>query len=67
MTADSIEELHFFALSIGLKKIWFQNSPDHKHYDLTPYRRNLALSKGVVQLSQREYVLKVKELRKTCY
>ena len=34
MTADSIDELHAFAHSIGLKKIWFQDSSNHKHYVL---------------------------------
>jgi len=30
-----LEELHFFAQQIGLKREWFQDHPRHPHYDLT--------------------------------
>lgn len=33
-TDGSIEELHIFAQSIGLKREWFQSHPRHPHYDV---------------------------------
>ncbi len=37
LTADTLEELHKFALGINLKRKWFQNHPEHPHYDLTTH------------------------------
>lgn len=44
--ADSVEELHRFAESLGLKRSWFQDRPRFPHYDLTASKRKLALKKG---------------------
>lgn len=38
LVADSVEELHRFAASIGLKRCWFQ-SRTYLHYDLTTARK----------------------------
>lgn len=46
MTDGDLKELHQFALSIGLKRSWFQNRIYHPHYDLVPSKRNLAIQKG---------------------
>lgn len=46
LTADSLTELHAFALRIGLRRAWFQNHPLAPHYDLTPSRRHRALMAG---------------------
>lgn len=36
MVADSLEELHAFAISIGLKRHFFEGvKKGHPHYDLT--------------------------------
>lgn len=44
---ESLEELHKFALKIGLKRCWFQGgSRRHPHYDLTSQRK---LTKAIVQ------------------
>jgi hypothetical protein len=54
MTADTQDELHKFALRLGLKLTWFQ---DHKwgwHYDLVPSRREKAVALGAVELTTRE-------------
>jgi hypothetical protein len=45
--ADSVEELHAFAESIGLKRGWFQDKT-LPHYDLTPFMRDKALESGAV-------------------
>ncbi len=49
LSADTLDELHEFAASIGMKRAWFQ---DHKllpHYDLTPSRRAVAVHLGATQ------------------
>ncbi len=49
LQADSLEELHTFAASIGLRREWFQSKPgrpDHDHYDLTASKRVLAIEHG---------------------
>jgi hypothetical protein len=52
-TDGDLEELHAFAISIGLRRGWFQNHVLCPHYDLTPRKRALALSKGAVFVSAR--------------
>lgn len=56
LTADTVEELHVFAISIGMKKSWFQISKgrDIPHYDLTGSKRRLAVLKGAIELSRKE-------------
>jgi hypothetical protein len=40
MATDSdLEELHQMAARLGLRRVWFQNTPTHPHYDLTPGKR----------------------------
>lgn len=55
LVADTIEELHAFALSIGMKRSWFQN---HRkpHYDLLGRRAETAYLKGAKKISDRECV-----------
>lgn len=48
LTADSLDELHAFAASIGMRRIWFQDHPIAAHYDLTPARRMVAVAKGAL-------------------
>jgi len=35
LTADSLDELHKFAMDLNLKRKWFQGGKKHPHYDLT--------------------------------
>ena len=51
------EELHALALSIGLKRAWFQvgNIRFH-HYDLRPAMRNKALQAGAQYLPLRDWI-----------
>jgi len=50
LVADSLEELHRFARSLGLKACWFQakgRARRHPHYDLTTARmRSKAIANG---------------------
>lgn len=54
LMADSVDELHTFAASIGLKRSWFQDKPGHPHYDLRPSKRALAVRLGAVEVSHQE-------------
>lgn len=52
--ADSTEELHAFASSIGLRRAWAQVSRSGTpHYDLTPGRRARAVAAGAQELDRR--------------
>ena len=59
MATDSndIEELHKFAEMIGLQRSWYQPY-SHPHYDLTPNKRQLAISKGAIAVDSIEFVRK---------
>ena len=63
LIADSVEELIAFAESIGLWREWFQprSSP---HFDLTAAAREAAINNGAIPLTNREFVAKIRELRK---
>jgi hypothetical protein len=56
MWADSTEELMKFALSIGLKREWFQDSDNLKHFDLVPSRRRRAIASGAVETDLKQYL-----------
>jgi len=62
MTADSLEELHAFARSIGLKRGWFQPGR-HAHYDLTRSRRAFAVKAGALEIGAREMQRRARLLR----
>ena len=63
LTADSLDELHDFAKSIGLKQQWFQNHRFMPHYDLTPSKRLLAITKGAVEITTTEAGVRVRNKR----
>lgn len=55
LTTDGpLEELHAFALRLGLKRAWFQNHPRAPHYDLVPAKRTRALDLGAMYVSRRD-------------
>lgn len=54
--ADTIDELHVFALKIGMKIEWFQDKKKLPHYDLTPDRRARAVRAGAREVSKYELV-----------
>ena len=58
MVSDtSLEELHQFAESLGLRREWFQEK-SIPHYDLTGKAYDLALERGATLVSSREIVLR---------
>lgn len=66
LTADTEDELHEFALKIGMKRSWFQHSKGKEipHYDLVRTRRKLAVSKGAIELTMREAGKRISEYLK---
>lgn len=64
LTTDGpIEELHAFAVRIGMKRSWFQEHPLMPHYDLTPARRVAALRAGAVFVDARDQARTRRSLR----
>ena len=59
--ADSEEELHRFAIAIGLKRAWFQCHPRMDHYDLTFGKRRQAVAAGAVEVSDEQMVTMFKK------
>ena len=62
LIADSVDELIEFAISMGLRREWYQpkSSP---HFDLTADGRALAVERGAIELDNRALVAKLRELR----
>ncbi len=63
LIADTIEELHEFAQSIGLKINWFQDHRFMPHYDVTENKRIVAVKKGAIVMSLREEGEKIRQAR----
>ena len=63
LIADSVAELKEFAIRLGMREEWFQprSSP---HFDLTAEGRKIAIENGAIELNNREFVAKIRELRK---
>ena len=53
MFADTEEELHRMAKTLGLKRAWYQYDGRLPHYDLTAGKRHIALTKGCIEVSRR--------------
>ena len=51
MIADTLPELHAMADSIGIRHKWFQNKPNHPHYDICMEKRALAVRIGAVEIT----------------
>lgn len=55
MAADTIEELHTMADTIGVNRQWFQ-SGKRPHYDICKTKRRLAIRSGAVEVGSRELI-----------
>jgi hypothetical protein len=53
MVADSLEELHAFAQSIGVGRHWFHNGD---HYDISEENYDLALAQGAIVVTSRALI-----------
>ena len=63
MIADNVKELKLFAIACGLKEEWYQPK-SFPHFDLTEGKRRLAMQRGAIEITFRELVAKMKEIRK---
>lgn len=64
LVADTLDELHEFALKIGLKREWFQNHPKHPHYDIWGTKVKIALENNAKLISSKEIVVIANKLNK---
>lgn len=63
LVADSLDELHWFAKSLGLKRTWFQAHASLPHYDVTVEIRAIALSRGAIAADRRTLVSRGRQLK----
>ena len=58
LLADDTNELHRFALTLGITRTSYQGPPrtTTPHYDLTAYERHLALRWGAISCSREEII-----------
>lgn len=63
MVADTLDELHNMADTIGVNRKWFQCSASTPHYDICKAKRLIAIKNDAVEVSRRELVLIIRRLR----
>lgn len=63
LVADSLDELHQFAQSIGQKRAWFQANASLPHYDITVEVRTVALSLGAIVADRRTLISRGHQLK----
>jgi hypothetical protein len=60
---ENLEELHSFAVEIGLKRHWFEGlRKGHPHYDLMKSKKELAIENGAILVSPKKIVKICKKL-----
>lgn len=65
LVADSVEELHEFAIRLGLHPSWFQNKPELPHYDLTTGMRQKAIRMGAIGLKNKKFLKLMRKYRQS--
>lgn len=63
MIADTEDELHLMASTIGVARRWYQGN----HYDISISKRELALRAGAIPITLRELAKKAKRKREAEY
>lgn len=63
LVADNLNELHAFALQLGLRKSWFQDKASYPHYDVTVTVRERALALGALHGDRRTIITCAKALK----
>ena len=61
--ADTLEELHLFAIKLQLKREWFHDHKSLPHYDLNDTKRKLAVDKGAVEHTHRQMIKMLKRMK----
>jgi hypothetical protein len=55
LVANTLEELHAFALRLGLRREWFQDHR-HPHYDLLGAKPDEAIALGAIRVTSRDII-----------
>ncbi|MEJ2373956.1 MAG: DUF4031 domain-containing protein [Pseudolabrys sp.] len=65
LLADDVDELHRFAVSLGLNRASYQGPPKTScpHYDLTSYERRRALRYGAIACDRAAIVAVFRQVR----
>lgn len=63
LCADSTQELHRFAASIGVRPCWFHRGARFAHYDITAEQRAQAVVAGAQAVESRELVRRLRAQR----
>ncbi len=63
--SSDLAKLHELAHKIGMKREWFQNKPEHPHYDLTAFRRAQAVKAGAIEVDWRMAITIIRARRFT--
>jgi hypothetical protein len=63
MVASSLDELHAFAIELGLRSEWFQESASYPHYDITLETRAIAIAKGAIAANRSTLISAAKQLK----
>lgn len=65
LLADDIDELHRFAIGLGIHRLSYQGPPRTSvpHYDLTAYERRRAIAGGAIACSRDEIVAVLRRSR----
>lgn len=69
LLADELDELHCFALRIGVKRTSYQGPPRTAtpHYDLTGYERRLAIRAGAIVCSRQQIAAIARRARRSVH
>jgi len=63
LLADSLDELHSFAETLGLKRAWFQSKASYPHYDITTQTREVALRMGARRGTRQQIIYCARKLK----
>jgi hypothetical protein len=65
LLADDTDELHCFALRLGIHRASYQGPPRTPvpHYDVTSYERRRAIAQGAIACTREEIVIVLRRLR----
>lgn len=63
LVAESLDELHAFATTLGLQRRWFQHKASYPHYDVTTAVRARALLLGALPGTKEQIITSAKLLR----
>jgi hypothetical protein len=64
MIADTLDELHAMADTIGVQRKWFQADASWPHYDIALTKRALAVTAGAEEITWREAGMKCRAWRR---